>query len=210
MIDLYCERLGPELLAEPVNALTNLSFLVAAWASWKLSKRERQWTLDIWLLIALMAAIGLGSALFHTFATYWAQLADVIPIMLFQVCFLVIYSRRVIGLSVLQAAIAVVAFFAAGIGVEQFSHLLNGSLAYAPAFLVLLILGIYQWQQRLREPYLLLAASTLFLVSLSFRTMDNAICPNFELGTHFLWHLLNGLLLYWLLKGLVVNIAFRP
>jgi hypothetical protein len=26
MIDLYCERLGPGILAEPINALTNLAF----------------------------------------------------------------------------------------------------------------------------------------------------------------------------------------
>ena len=29
-IDIYCERVGPGLWAEPVNALTNLSFLAAA------------------------------------------------------------------------------------------------------------------------------------------------------------------------------------
>ena len=31
VLDLYCERLGPGLLAEPLNAVTNGAFLVAAW-----------------------------------------------------------------------------------------------------------------------------------------------------------------------------------
>jgi hypothetical protein len=30
MIDAYCERIGPGLLAEPLNALPNASFLIAA------------------------------------------------------------------------------------------------------------------------------------------------------------------------------------
>lgn len=29
-LDLYCERCSPDFWAEPVNALTNISFLVAA------------------------------------------------------------------------------------------------------------------------------------------------------------------------------------
>jgi len=40
MIDLYCERLGPGLWAEPLNALTNLAFLLTALASWQLARRS--------------------------------------------------------------------------------------------------------------------------------------------------------------------------
>jgi hypothetical protein len=29
-MDVYCERTGPGLLAEPLNAVTNASFLIAA------------------------------------------------------------------------------------------------------------------------------------------------------------------------------------
>jgi hypothetical protein len=30
-VDLYCERTDPSFWAEPINALSNLSFLLAAW-----------------------------------------------------------------------------------------------------------------------------------------------------------------------------------
>ena len=33
-IDSYCERLGPDYWAEPVNALTNLAFVLAAALLW--------------------------------------------------------------------------------------------------------------------------------------------------------------------------------
>ena len=34
-IDAYCERLGPAFWAEPVNALTNAAFPIAAWVAWR-------------------------------------------------------------------------------------------------------------------------------------------------------------------------------
>jgi hypothetical protein len=46
-----------------------------------------------------------------------------------------------------------------------------------------------------------LAAGATLAVSLFFRSIDNAICESVPLGTHFLWHLLNGLVLYLLLRA---------
>jgi len=39
-VDAYCERVGMGVLAEPLNAFSNLSFLLAAWAAWVLASRE--------------------------------------------------------------------------------------------------------------------------------------------------------------------------
>jgi hypothetical protein len=38
-MDAYCERVGVGLLAEPLNAFCNVSFLLAAWAAWVLARR---------------------------------------------------------------------------------------------------------------------------------------------------------------------------
>ena len=70
MIDLYCERLNAGFWAEPVNAFTNLSFLIAAITSWRLGSRQQSLTPGNYVLIGLMAAIGIGSGLFHTFVCY--------------------------------------------------------------------------------------------------------------------------------------------
>ena len=43
----------------------------------------------------------------------------------------------------------------------------------------------------------------MFVVSLAFRTMDQAVCPAFPLGTHFIWHLLNAGVLYILLRAAI-------
>ena len=80
-IDGYCERLEPGFWGEPLNAISNLAFLVAAiyvarylrWFNLPLA-RGMMWILGI---------IAVGSFLFHTFATVWASTADVVPIMAF-------------------------------------------------------------------------------------------------------------------------------
>ena len=46
----------------------------------------------------------------------------------------------------------------------------------------------------------LLKATFLFILSLILRTIDSIICSNLELGTHFLWHILNALVLLYLLN----------
>ena len=50
MIDLYCERLSPGIWAEPINALTNLAFLVAAFAAWRLTDQYRSLSVTTELL----------------------------------------------------------------------------------------------------------------------------------------------------------------
>ena len=74
---------------------------------------------------------------------------------------------------------------------------LNGSVSYIPV--PILILG-YAAALMPREPEtargLAIGAGLLFL-SLLFRTIDAGVCAGFPLGTHFLWHVLNGVMLGW-------------
>ncbi len=96
MVDLYCERISAGLWSEPVNASTNLAFFVAAWAVWGLARRLRALSTGIGVLIALIVTIGIGSSLFHTFATTWARVLDAVPILIFQLVYLWLYSREII------------------------------------------------------------------------------------------------------------------
>ncbi len=67
----------------------------------------------------LAVSIGIGSALFHTFATTWARLLDVNPILLFQLLFLWLYTRHVMELPAALAAATVVIFLATGLVARQ-------------------------------------------------------------------------------------------
>jgi hypothetical protein len=48
-------------------------------------------------------------------------------------------------------------------------------------------------------------AGAVFALSLSLRTLDRDVCDYVPAGTHFLWHLLNGLVLYLVARTLVLR-----
>jgi hypothetical protein len=205
-VDLYCERLGPGLWAEPLNALTNASFLVAAWFSWRLASSQATTTSGVRVLIALMTAIGIGSGLFHTFATNWARWLDVLPILIFQLVFVGIYCRRIAGMRNVYTIAVIFAYLSTALAGREFPQVLNGSLMYAPALVVLIGLGAYHAAAGLRERYVILGACGVFLLSVACRAIDQAVCPYLPIGTHFLWHLGNGLVLYLSMRGLLPNL----
>ncbi|MEQ8293189.1 MAG: ceramidase domain-containing protein [Roseovarius sp.] len=200
-IDGYCERLGPAYWAEPVNAVTNLAFLVAAAVmAWRL--RGAQLPLAN-AMVVLLALIGIGSYLFHTHAERWAALADTTPILAFILVYLYASSRDYHGLSKLWSLVSVGLFFPfAAILVPLFAQVpvLSASAGYLPV--VVLIAG-YAVVLARRAPEtargLALGAGLLFL-SITLRSLDMPLCESWPVGTHFTWHLLNGLLLGWMIE----------
>lgn len=196
-IDIYCERLGPGLWAEPVNALTNAAFFVAAFFVWRLARNVGAEDRKAEILAFLLLLIGTGSALFHTFATKWAQLSDVLPILFYQIAFIWFYGLDVMRWNPLRVAGLFGAFLACTVAAEQIpAHILNGSLSYAPAIAFLGGFGAWHAFRISSERYTIVLAAFLFLCSLAFRSGDMAVCAALPLGTHFFWHILNGAVLY--------------
>lgn len=207
----YCERAGNAALwAEPLNAITNLAFLWFAYKTWQLFKNTQDRSFkqigDIWVLTLAMAGIGIGSGLWHTHAAPgWTVIADIIPIYIFiNVCVFSLFMR-LMHFTWLKAALVWVVFTAASVAAEIYlpKDLLNGSVMYAPSWLML---GISALILKVRQsPYApdLWFAVQIFTLSLFFRTIDMMTCDSNPFGTHFLWHLLNSLLLFNLVKTLV-------
>ncbi len=202
-VDLYCERVGAGFWAEPINALTNIVFILAAWGAWHLSRRSATLPPRVWLLLSTAVAIGIGSFVFHTVATNWARVLDVLPILIFQLLFLWLYVRRVIALTQPISGLLLAGFLAAAFLGRQFPEVLNGSLIYAPALLVIGVLGLYHSRTAAIGRFDLLAAAAVPAASLFFRTIDDTVCSTFPIGTHFLWHLLNGAVVYLAMRSLV-------
>jgi len=209
MIDAYCERTGPGLLAEPLNALSNVSFFIAAWAAWLLARRLGRLSAGVQVLLALALAVGVGSVLWHTLATPWALVLDIIPILLFVVCFIWLYTRSVAGMPTLVAQASVAAFVVATFFAQGFANVLHGALAYVPALLAVLVLGVFHAREGTSARYTLLAAAGVFALALVFRTLDQEVCPVLPIGTHFLWHSLIGLVVYLGMRCVILGHASR-
>jgi ceramidase len=199
-VDLYCERMDPSFWAEPLNALTNAAFLIAALAA-TVRWYRRELDLPVLGLIVVTAMVGVGSFAFHTTATRGAAYLDTIPIAIFIYGYLLLALRRFLRVGWFGAA-AILALFAVvshGLAFVVPRGFLNGSYAYLPALTAVLWVA-YRLEDEERRGTIFLA-SGLFALSLSFRTIDLTICPVFPLGTHFIWHSLNGVVLYLLLKA---------
>lgn len=219
----YCERgSSAAFWAEPLNAVSNAAFILAALAAaTELGRRGGREPNAVSALIALVFVIGIGSFLFHTLANRWSALADVLPIALFMFAYLAYALRSFYGLGWLWILPLLVLFaltfqIAGGIecrgfaGIAAFSRgpCLNGTMRYAPAFAALLAAGAGLAASRHPAGKYLMGAAAVFLASMAFRSLDWAACDQSQFmgrlrGTHALWHLLNGLTLYLLLLAAI-------
>ncbi len=208
----YCERLDPGFWAEPFNAVTNAAFIVAALAALLLWQRAGARDNIVLMLTLLVFTIGIGSFLFHTMPNGWTVLADVLPIQLFAFGYFAFALRRFFGVSAFVTAAGTLAFFGLALalswaGRAVLSMPAAGSAGYA-AFLLGLVgmaVALPRVSTLSRQKRLLALAGLAFAVSLTMRSVDFAVCAGLPLGTHWLWHLLNALVLYWLLRAAVLS-----
>lgn len=200
-VDGYCERLDPGFWAEPVNALTNAAFLVAAAVM-----AARLWRAHLPLaniLAGILVLIGLGSFLFHTFAQGWAGVADVLPILAFILVYLFAATRDMLVLGAKGATLAVLLFFPyAALTAPLFAQIpgVGSSAGYFP---VPVLIAAYAFILRHRAPGTargLAIGAALLLLSLLARMLDDPLCGVLPIGSHFLWHILNAVMLGWMIE----------
>lgn len=221
----YCERAGdPQFWAEPFNAVSNVAFLAAAIAAAVLlAKRSdaRERRLE-WAFIVVVFIIGIGSFLFHTYATRWASVADTGPIGIFMIGYLGYAMRRFVGAPywiVIMSLALFIAVLRLAESVPCAPELLpitmaagrpcfNGSLGYAPALAALVLMGVILLVRGHEAGWLVFMGGLIFALSLTLRTVDFEFCGATSIlgrarGTHALWHTLNAVLLFVLLAAAI-------
>ena len=185
-IDQYCERVAPGLLMEPFNLFSNLPFvMVGIWQY----RRSRRFTEKLMGLFAVL--VGLGSLLFHAFATRWAQVLDVVPIAILVFTFLFYYQVRILKWRSWVAIMGILLVGGSSALAWRFLNdpIYNGSQAY---FGVGLGLSVLAYRERHEVRGWLFLSLILFALALVARMADPAICFRFVVGSHFAWHLLNA------------------
>ncbi|SPF78354.1 hypothetical protein [Pseudoprimorskyibacter insulae] len=198
-VDGYCERLGPGLFDEPLNAATNLAFIAVAVWLWPQCRGVAR------VLCAILFAIGTGSLLFHTFAQPWAGVLDVAPIALFILVYIFAATRDFLGQNKWVSAAAVLAFFPfAALTAPILGRIpgLESSAAYTPVPLLIAIYAGVLWRRDRDTARRLATGAGLLCVSIGFRALDMPMCGALPIGTHFLWHCLNAAMLGWMIAAL--------
>lgn len=198
----YCERLGqPAFWAEPLNAITNGAFILAAiagfWLWWARGRRD----IPSLLLIGITMLIGIGSFLFHTIPNRTTVMLDVLPIQAFILLYFGLALRRYLALPLWEAILGPLVFLVVSAGIVEFvgSRTLRGGIGYLPALAALFVfaylVGRRQDDLSRRRARGLVLAGLIFTGSLAFRTLDMPLCGVWPVGLHFLWHLLNAVVL---------------
>lgn len=204
-LDNYCERIDPGYWAEPVNAITNAAFVVAAIWAWRLAARAGDRGAQV--LAVILGLIGIGSYLFHTHAQVWSLWADVVPIQVFILVYVHLATVRFFGLPWWGGVLAAVAFvpYAAltARGLASIVGSLNGSIGYVPVPILIAGYAAALWRRRPEAARGLAVGAGILVVSLVFRSLDRSVCEAFPLGTHFMWHVLNAVMLGWMIRVMV-------
>jgi hypothetical protein len=225
---LYCERAlsstPATLMAEPLNVVSNFAYVLVGVLAWRWAS-QNQAPDDRFhgqLLACLAIVVGIGSALFHTFATRWAMIADVVPIALFVgATFVSLLRRRMaLGVGAVASWVALLASVAVVLSMlpcrppvlsltamrDMPAYCLNGGLAYLAPIAALMVLAMYLPRDR---GWLLLAAAIMF-VSLLLRAVDPVFCPvsvigGFAITGHMFWHCGTALGMLVLMRYLAVD-----
>ena len=206
-IDSYCERVDASYWSEPLNAITNLAFIIAAILMWRRSQGDGLAR----LLSGILGAIGVGSFLFHTHAQVWAAIADVAPIVLFILVYIFAINRHVWRLGAWGALGLTALFFPyAAATIPIFDQLPIGSTSgYAPVPLLILIYAGLLWR---REPVLargFVVGAAILILSMTARTLDEPLCAVLPMGTHLWWHILNAVMLAWMIEVYLRHVRTR-
>jgi len=206
-VDMYCERLDPSFWAEPLNAISNLSFIVAGFLLWRLRSPRSK------LIATLVILIGLGSFSFHTFANRLTGLIDVLVIAIYLVTFAFLIPKQWSKKSILIQLGSTLLFILIVVLTQLLMNLLKPSAPWLPpgmylgAWLALIVYAVLtQYSNRPAARFLWLAI-IVFPFSLLSRQVDTPLCDltSVSHGSHWIWHLLNGLTLYLSSYGLCLK-----
>lgn len=203
---LYCENFSANfIVTEPINSVTNLSFMIAGTFLLKIYFKQEKKEFPIYWLITLLFLIGIGSSAWHLTQSKIGELLDVIPILLFMISSIVIFLNRIVKWKWYLILITVIGFFvASALAPNLFKNdPLKTSAGYLPALSALLLFTLFAFINNHKILKCFVIASVLFVLSITLRSLDFLVCTQFPVGTHFTWHILNGFVLYYITLGFI-------
>lgn len=198
----YCERISEAFWAEPINALTNGLFFLAAIAVYSLIKKHKLNGLYRVLPYEL-AIVGVGSFLWHTARSPITQVLDGSLLYIFILTVLVLLLKQLsgkwniawfglIGLVLFQVAVFI---FVPALRDTPIRHII--------ALTTFILLSLWIKKKTGVLPKNLLIAIASYITAIVAKGVDLSVCNVFPIGTHFLWHALGAMAGYFSVKTLI-------
>jgi len=204
---LYMETDPARFIVEPWNAVSSLLMLIPA-LYWMYRIRNNPGNVRLlWLVIFLVVAGGIGSALFHGFrASLFFLLMDVLPSAILTLTLCVYFWIRVLRkwwhLFFILIPLISIRFIFWGKLPEHasinLSYLITGISIGLPLIILLIKTKFKDW-------IIVTAAILSFCIALLFRQMDQVPIALLPMGTHFLWHSFSAVGAYFILDYLYMT-----
>lgn len=153
------------------------------------------------VLCVILFAIGVGSYLFHTHATGWAALLDVAPIGIFILTYLFVVNRDIVPMHRGWAVVITAGFipYAAAVVpiLNQIPFLRISNFYWTVPMLLVVYAAILRRKPAVAVGFII--GAVVLSVSITLRSLDEILCDSWPIGTHFTWHVLNGVMLGWMI-----------
>lgn len=203
-LSTYCESGVGLFYTQPINTISNIALLISAYFAYQLIKTNNINNRTIIILPFILAVTGIGSILWHGMPNLLTNFADTLPLsafVLLSLFFLLdkLLKKRKLMWQILLAFILV--------EIPFIFHILPSFNGFLP-YLIMLVFGVFVFYGLIKK-YKTLTSDlaiiiTLFATAFFFRTIDHTVCPVLSMGTHFIWHILNALVFYLLIRIFVL------
>ena len=189
----YCERTSLDGFDEPLNAISNIAFVICGLILIFRNKMKFN------PLPYAAIFIGVSSFLFHYIPTKFFTALDIISIILFVIIYNTILTINILNYSIKFSIFSnmLLLIFSYLIGTLLFQTIVGSSSFYL-GLLIYMVYILFLLKKTVNIKYFLLAI-ILFSISIIFRSIDFYLCNYISFGTHFIWHIMNSLVIYFLI-----------
>ncbi len=201
---LYCELPIWGNVFEPLNTISNLAFIVGAYYIWRLTRDvgEGKHHRQVLILAGILAAVGVGSGLWHFFREPWSLALDVIPIQLFLLTFLWFLLQQMIVPRWQRLLVMMVFVLTSVFG----PVVIQVGAGYGAALAFALVVSFFLYKTNPVQARYFFVTLCIFAFSLTMRQLDLAYCEiTGGHGLHIFWHIINAYVLYRFAKTLLIK-----
>jgi len=203
----YCEHAIVGNYFQPLNSISNIFYILAAVLLYYFYKKSKIKDAKSKIFLSLIVLIGVCSFLFHLYKNQATFFFDVLPIGIFfisYVYFLIvnISENKKAGLYWTIIFLLIMGFgFIITKSISE-NNLINEAQGYILTLLFFAGVIAYTYAKRISISKKLTIIFILFLLALIFRQIDLLLCNYIKTGTHFIWHLLSSITMYYSIKVL--------
>ena len=87
---------------------------------------------------------------------------------------------------------------------------MNGATSYISTMAALTMVAFYLYGKNHPSAKHFLAAGQIGIVALYFRSIDTKMCDFIPIGTHWIWHVMNAVVITIIMRELIKRSAKRP